>query len=313
MRTRTTNCHAAPVRREIGTGQWGWHMARRGSAGIAALWTCAAWAAPAFECLIEPSQVVEMRFAADGVISAVHVQRGDSVRRGQVMVELQSGAERAAVEAAQYRTRMDGQVAAARNRIDYTSKKFARMTDLQQQNFASAQSRDEADAERRLAESELLAAIESRELAKIEHRRAVEQLALRTLTSPFNGVVVDRLLNPGDLAESGSGRKPVLKVAQIDPLRVDIVLPASLFGQLRPGMKATVMPQVGSGRYDAVVKAVDKLIDAASGTFVARLELPNPQAQLPGGARCRAEIDGVSLAAAPVAALPSPAALRSRP
>lgn len=35
----------------------------------------------------------------------------------------------------------------------HTTKKSARMADLQQQNFASAQSRDEADAERRLAES----------------------------------------------------------------------------------------------------------------------------------------------------------------
>ena len=55
-------------------------------------------------------------------------------------------------------------------------------------------------------------------------------MALRTLASPFNGVVVDRLLNPGDLAESGSGRKLVLKVAQIDPMKVDVVLPAALFG-----------------------------------------------------------------------------------
>lgn len=158
--------------------------------------------------------------------------------------------------------------------------------------------RDEADAELRLAESELQAAVENRELAKIEHRRAQEQLALRTMSSPFSGVVLDRMLNPGDLAESGSGRKPALKVAQIDPLRVDVVLPAGLFGQVRPGLKAMVASQVGGGRYDAVVKMVDKVIDAGSGTFVARLELPNPQQKVPGGARCQAEIEGIAMPSA---------------
>lgn len=257
----------------------------------------AAAAAPTFgagfECLIEPSQVVEMRASVDGIIGTVHVQRGDVVRKGQVLVELQSTAERVAVESARFRSLMEGQVASARNRVDYATKKLARLADLQQQNYASVQSRDEADAERRLAESELQAAIENRDLAKIEHRRAQEQLALRTLVSPFNGVVLDRTLNPGDLAESGSGRKPVLKLAQIDPLRVDIVLPAALFGQVRPGQKVTVVAQVGGGRHDAVVKVVDKVIDAASSTFVARLELPNTKGSVPGGARCNAEIDGV--------------------
>jgi RND family efflux transporter MFP subunit len=247
-----------------------------------------------FECLIEPSQVVELRAAVDGLIGAVHVQRGDPVRKGQVLVELQSSAERVAVESARFRAQMEGQVAAARNRVDYAGKKLARLADLQQQNYASAQSRDEADAERRLAESELQAAIENRELAKIEHRRAQEQLGLRTLASPFHGVVLDRTLNPGDLAESGSGRKPVLKLAQIDPLRVDIVLPAALFGQVQPGHKAVVAAQVGGGRYEALVKVVDKVIDAASGTFVARVELPNAKGSVPSGVRCNAQIEGIA-------------------
>jgi RND family efflux transporter MFP subunit len=260
---------------------------------------CALLAAPhasaaGFECLIEPSQVVEMRSSVDGIIAAVHVQRGEAVRKGQVLVELQSSAERVAVESARYRAQMEGQVAAARNRVDYAGKKLARLADLQQQNYASAQARDEADAERRLAESELQVAIENRELARIEHRRAQEQLALRTLASPFAGVVLDRTLNPGDLAESGSGRKAVLKLAQIDPLRVDIVLPASLFGHVKAGHKATVSALVGGTRHEAAVKVVDQVIDAASGTFVARLELPNPKGAVPGGARCSAEIDGVS-------------------
>jgi RND family efflux transporter MFP subunit len=248
-----------------------------------------------FECLIEPSQVVELRASVDGVIATVNVQRGDILRKGQVLVELQSAADRMAVEQARFRSQMQGQVAAARNRVDYAGKKLARLTDLAQQNYASAQARDEADAERRLAESELQAAVENRELAQIDYRRAKEQLALRTLASPFNGVVVDRFLNPGDLAESGSGRKPVLRLAQVDPMKVDVVLPAALFGKLKVGQKAQVASALGGTRYAASVKHVDLVIDAASGTFVARLELPNPQLHVPGGSRCTAEIEGIAV------------------
>ena len=267
-----------------------------GLAGAAA----SALAAP-FDCLVEPAQVVEIRTPVEGLIDKVHVQRGDSVKRGQVMVELLSNLERSTAESARFRAQMEGQIAAARNRLDYATKKLARATDLALQNYASAQVRDEAEAERKVAESELLAAQENRELAKIEHRRSLDALALRSVTSPFNGIVLDRLLNPGDLADAGSGRKPVLKIAQVDPLRVDIVLPAALIGSVRPGSKVT-LTTLGS-RHATSVKMVDRVVDAASGTFVARIELPNPTYAIPGGIRCQAEIDGVSNPAAALRAL----------
>ena len=267
-----------------------------GLAGAAA----SALAAP-FDCLVEPAQVVEIRTPVEGLIDKVHVQRGDSVKRGQVMVELLSNLERSTAESARFRAQMEGQIAAARNRLDYATKKLARATDLALQNYASAQVRDEAEAERKVAESELLAAQENRELAKIEHRRSLDALALRSVTSPFNGIVLDRLLNPGDLADAGSGRKPVLKIAQVDPLRVDIVLPAALIGSVRPGSKVT-LTMLGS-RHATSVKMVDRVVDAASGTFVARIELPNPTYAIPGGIRCQAEIDGVSNPAAALRAL----------
>ena len=255
---------------------------------------CANSTAGGFDCLIEPSQVVEVRSAVDGLIASVHVRRGDTIRRGQTLVELQSAAERVAVEAARFRAQMVGQVQLARNRVQYATVKLARLKDLQVENFISAQVRDEADAEKRLAEAELVSATESQQLAAIELRRAQEQLALRTMISPFNGVVLDRMLNPGDLAEAGSGRKPVLRVAQIDPLKVDIVAPGPLFGAIKPGARAVVTAKGAAGRYVATVAIVDKAIDPASGTFVVRLDLPNPNHTLPGGMRCTAEIDGVA-------------------
>lgn len=261
---------------------------------VLALAPLCAMAADGYECLLDPWQVVEVRAPVDGMISTIAVQRGDVVRQGQTLVQLQSGVERATVESARYRAAMEAQIASARNRIDYATKKLARMVDLEKQSFMSAQARDEADAEKRLAESELKAAIEARELARLELIRAQELLALRTMVSPLSGVVVDRMLNPGDLAESGSGRKPVLKVAQIDPIRADVPLPAALFGKVSVGAKAVVTSVVGDARFDAKVSAVDRVIDAASSTFIARLEVRNPKGVVPAGSRCTAVIDGVA-------------------
>ena len=266
--------------------------------GLAWLLLAAAQAAGAaeeagFECLLEPWQVIEVRTPVDGIIGVITVSRGDAIRRGQPLVELQSQSEKAALELARMRSKLEGPLATARNRIDYASKRQARQADLEKEKFISAQARDEADAEKRLAEAELQTALENRELAKMELLRAQELLALRTVSAPFAGVVVDRMLNVGELAEAGSGRKPVLKVAQIDPMRADVALPAALFGQVRPGAKGTVRAQVGGARFNAVVRSVDRVIDAASGTFVVRLEVPNPGDKVPGGSRCTASIDGV--------------------
>lgn len=258
----------------------------------------AAVAAPAdeagFECLLEPWQVIEIRTPVDGIIGSISASRGDTIRRGQPLVELQSQSERVAVELARLRTKLDGAVVAARNRIDYATKRQARLADLERDKFISAQARDEADAEKRLAEAELQSALESRDVAKLDLQRAQELLALRTVAAPFSGVVVDRMLNVGELAEAGSGRKPVLKLAQIDPMRADVALPAALFGQVKAGTKASLRAAVGGGRFNAVVRSVDRVIDAASGTFVVRLEVPNPGDKVPGGSRCAASIDGVA-------------------
>ena len=134
------------------------------------------------------------------------------------------------------------------------------------------------------------------ELQSQSERVAVELARLRTkrdgavVAAPFSDVVVDRMLNVGELAEAGSDRKPVLKVAQIDPMRADAALPAALFGQVRAATKATVRATVGGERYNAVVRSVDRVIDAAGGSFVVLLEVPNPADKVPGGSRCAATI-----------------------
>jgi hypothetical protein len=52
-----------------------------------------------------------------------------------------------------------------------------------------------------------------------------------------------------------------------------------------------VKPQETAARHDAVVRIVDRVVDAASATFVVRLDLPNPVGAIARGVRCQADID----------------------
>jgi RND family efflux transporter MFP subunit len=255
-------------------------------------------AARGFDCVIEPYRVVEIRSPVEGLIEKIHVERGAVIRKGQPLVALESDVERSTMEAARFRAEMTGRIASARNRVEYATKKLERAHELHRQSFVSAQARDEAETEKRLAESELKDALENQELAKLEHRRAEDQLRLRSMRSPFNGYVVDRMLNPGDLAESGTGRKPILKIAQLDPLRVEVALPQEVYGRIKNGSVARVTPEGFDASYEARVTVVDRVIDAASGMFGVRLEIPNPKGELPGGLRCAVEFPGIKPAAA---------------
>ena len=242
-----------------------------------------------FECLIEPNQVVQVSSPTEGLIEKIFVKRGDSVKAGQVLVQLESSAEISALKLAEYRAQMEGKIASARHRFDYATKKLARSDELVKQSFVSSEKREEAEAERAIAESDMRDALENRELAKRELQHNRDLLGRRTILSPFNGVVVDRMLNPGDLAEAGTGRKPILKLAFVDPLRVEVALPLYAVGKLRAGMTAQVTPEGLGGSHVATITVVDSVFDSASGTFGVRLDLPNRDKTVPAGVRCHVE------------------------
>ncbi|MBL8481777.1 MAG: efflux RND transporter periplasmic adaptor subunit [Rhodocyclaceae bacterium] len=242
-----------------------------------------------FDCVIEPRQVVELRSPIEGLIERVNVDRGDTVQKGQVVAQLDISLERAAAALARHRSQMQGAVQAGESRVELTQRKFSRAQELHQRNFVTAQARDEAASDQRLASAELQDAQDNRRSAELELSRQNELIRQKTLRSPFDGVVVERLQSPGELAEAGVGRKPILKLAEIGTLNVEVILPVEAWGKISPGMKIDVLPDIPGGTpHAASVKVVDRVHDAASATFGVRLELPNPKLALPAGVRCRA-------------------------
>lgn len=243
--------------------------------------------AQAYDCMIEARQAIEIRSPVEAVIDQVHVRRGDTVRKGQLLVTLASGPERAALALAQSRAQMQGELKAAQARLDIAQKKAQRADELFKQKFISENARDEAQAELQLATEELRRVRETQQLNALEARRSAEVLAMRSIRSPLDGVVVEVMLKPGEFGAI-TFKDPIMKLAEIDPLYVEVVLPVSQYGKVKPGQKASVMPEAPvGGKYETTVKLVDKVVDAASGTFGVRLELRNRSLEIPAGVRCR--------------------------
>ncbi len=241
-----------------------------------------------FDCVIEPHVVVEVSSAIEGVIDKLHVDRNDRVTKGQTLAELNSGVERATLELARARAEITSEVEYWETDLGLSKRKLRRVEELYQRKAVSFHERDEVATNATLAGLQLRQAKDKQRLAELDMKKAKEALALRSVRSPVAGVVVERFKSPGEYTYD---QQPLLKLAQLDPLRVEIIAPLQTYGTIRPGMRAEVMPESPmEGTYMATVTNVDQVVDAASGTFGVRLNLPNPEHRLPAGLKCRARI-----------------------
>jgi RND family efflux transporter MFP subunit len=250
-------------------------------------WAGGARAAQPIGCLIEPRQVVELGSPVIGVVEKVLVERGDAVRKGQVVATLKADVERAAASVAQSKAQAEADLHAAIANRDYNKQRLVRAEDLVKKSFVSPQALDQARTEYDVAEQKLVQAREQKRIWDREHEMARAQLSLRSLISPLNGIVVDRYLSPGERIED----KPVMKLADTNPLRVEVFMPSASYNDVQTGMSAKVFPELpNAGEHVAQVVLVDRIVDPASNTFRVRLELPNPNNSLPAGLRCKVAI-----------------------
>ncbi|QOZ52190.1 efflux RND transporter periplasmic adaptor subunit [Bradyrhizobium sp. CCBAU 53338] len=244
-----------------------------------------------FDCLIQPKMVLKLGTSVPGLLNEVLVDRGDVIKKGDVVARLESGVEQAAVLLAKARAENDATVRSSIAKLEFQRRKDERSKLLRKNDAVSVAVADEAETSARVAEQDVEEAKVNFALAGLELARANEVLKLRTIRSPIDGVVVERKLGPGEYAFD---QAHLLTISQIDPLLVEVFVPLSQFGKIHVGASAEVLPEAPvGGRYTARVTVVDQVFDAASGTIGVRLELPNPNYALPAGLKCRVRFPGV--------------------
>ncbi len=208
--------------------------------------------------LVEPHMVVKIGSPALGIVESISVDRGDQIKKGQQVAQLDSRIETVEADL-------------AKERSTFLSGKHDRLKSLGTNSMASIEEIDQARSEMRVANYEI-----ARRNILLQNRR---------IESPVNGVVVQRLLSPGEYAYE---QTPVMVVAQIDPLNIEVLAPTSYYSKIVKGMKATVTLETGTDKpQTAKVIVIDKVMDAASNTFGVRLELANPNFDIPAGQKCK--------------------------
>lgn len=246
-------------------------------------------------CRIEPHVKIDVSSAAEGVMSEILVNKNDVVSKGDVLARLEAKLESATADLRKLQSELDSDVDSQELAFKFAERNLKRVRGLYEKKAASAAELDKVKTEYELAEQNLQQARDRIRQADLEYRRALADLERRTIFSPISGIVVERYKEPGEHIYF----EPILQLAQLDPLRVEVFAPAELYSKIKEGMFAVIRPElkIAKDSYTAEVVRVDKVIDGPSNTFGVLLSIPNPNHELPSGLKCTARFPDIPLPA----------------
>lgn len=241
------------------------------------------------DCVVKPGNIAQLGSAVPGVLATVNVNRSDYVAAGSVIAELESDVELASYELASRLASLNTATRLRQLNADFGSRTLQRNQSMMQKASISKQTLDQIKTEAMIAEMQVQQERENLEVAGIEVRRAAAVLKRRSVKAPFDGAITERFKTIGEYVADD----PIVEIASLDPLHVELIVPLDQLGVVETGMRGQVslnLPGFTDRSFDAKVRRIDPVADAASATYGVLLELPNPDLTIPSGVRCKVDL-----------------------
>jgi membrane fusion protein (multidrug efflux system) len=199
---------------------------------------------------------------AGGVVQAIAFESGQSVRKGDLLVQLNTASEQAQLKA------LDTAAQLAVTQRD-------RWRELGEQKLVS---RSEVD--QRVADA-------ASTQAQAEAQRAL--IAQKTIRAPFDGVLGIRKVNLGQYLNPGD---PIVSLQALDPIHVDFTLPEQRMNQVAIGTPVRLeVDALPDQVFEARVTAIEPAVDASTRNFKVRASLANAGGELRPGTFGRVGFD----------------------
>ena len=220
-------------------------------------------------------------------VREVRVSPGDHVREGQTLVvlageDLAAGARaaRAAALAAEQGTKAAAaELLAAEAGLALARATHLRIVSLEARRSATAQELDDATAALRSAEARVAAASAraSQAASAVDSARAAGEQAsvidsFKTITSPFDGVITEKLVEPGNMASPGM---PLLRMEDTRGFRLEVRVDESRVGEIRRGDSVPVFLGTATSSITGTVDEVSRAVDADARAFLVKIALPD--------------------------------------
>lgn len=207
-----------------------------------------------------------------GYLKSISVDKGDSVKAGQVL---------AVIEVPELRQRLDR----AKANLEIKRLTYSRLLDVRKSDPRLLALQDVDIARAKYQEAK----------AKVDELNAIDSYT--RITAPFNGVITARFVDPGALIHAGGQRTmtasmqsgerpgaaaaPVVSIARMDKLRIYVYVPQGEVDLVHRGMAATITVHGIQGlKVSGTVARFSHSLDLATRSMLTEVDLENPKGSL---------------------------------
>jgi RND family efflux transporter MFP subunit len=250
-----------------------------------------------------PFQEVELHAKVAGYIRHISVDIGDRVKAGQVLATLDvpelvaqvQGADAGVRQSQEQISRAKSDVLRAQANFEAVHSQAERLQQaskarpglIAQQEIDDAMAKDRAASAQVDASKAALSATQQQlGVSQAQHQQYSSLADYSRIIAPFSGVVTWRYADTGTLIQAGtsnSGSAPVVKLAEVDMLRLRLPVPESLAPYVRVGDPATVRVDAIGRTFDGKVTRSAGALDSATRTMQVEIDVPNKDRQLAPG------------------------------
>ncbi len=205
-----------------------------------------------FSSNLEAESAVEVYAEASRKVTELRVEEGSRVRRGQLLVRLESDEQRSSV-------------AKVTSQLERARREYDRQKRLYEQELISEKAFSDATYE-----------LEQLEIALADAER---DLSYTEVTAPISGIVTQRLVDVGDHVQMGAH---LFDIVDFNTIVAKIFVPEKEVARLAPGQEARISTQAGGAAREAVIDRIAPVVDPRSGTVKVTLRVPPQKGLVPG-------------------------------